>query len=240
MTSNKLPAPAGFLSVLTVLPSVAPVSGEVLVVLAGFDSFSGIAVSDAENKRADSIVSAETKRRFLASRRLLRGILSTWLVMSPEMIPLEISKAGKPFLKGGKDLHFSIAHSADLVMIAFATQSLGADLEAERPVDALALARRFFSKDEAQMLEGSDATDRFFRLWSCREAVIKADGRGMATLLDSTKVLPGDEVPLHVVTGEVVWTVYPWKLEEGYHASVALKGCPSLINWCDLRQMLVY
>ena len=88
------------------------------------------------------------------------------------------------------------------------------------------------------MLEGDDATDRFFRLWCCREAVIKADGRGMATLLDSTKVLPGDAVPLSVMTGEVVWNVYPWKLEERYHAALALTGEPSLINWCDLRQMI--
>ena len=239
MTSNKLPASAGFLSVLTNLPANSPSPGEVLVVLAGFDVFPGIAVSDAETKHAESMGSLETKRRFLASRRLLRGVLSTWLMMSPEKIPVEISKAGKPFLKDGKDLHFSIAHSGDLVMIAFATASLGTDLEAERPVDALALARRFFSEEEVALLEGPEGTERFFTLWSCREAAIKGDGRGMATLLDSTKVLSGDAVPLRVMTGEVVWNVYPWKLEERYHAALALTEEPSLINWCDLRQMIV-
>ena len=102
-------------------------------------------------------------------------------------------------------------------------------------MDAVALAQRFFSDKELALLEGGDATERFFTLWSCREAAIKGDGRGMAALLDSTKVLLGDDVPLGVMTGGALWHAYPWKLKEGYHAAVALMGRPPLINWCDLR-----
>lgn len=235
MTSNKLSAPAGFLNPLTIISSNAPAAGEVLVVVARLDIFPEVTVSAVENKHADSINSQETKLRFLAGRRLLRGTLSGWLEIAPEEISLIVGEGGKPFLSELADLHFSISHSGDLVMIAFASSPLGVDLESERSVDTVALARRFFSWQEASLVESDGTNEGFFRLWTCREAAIKGDGRGMSALLKTTRVLPGDEVPLRVVTGKEEWNTYPWKMDGGYHGALALRGKPSLISWCDLR-----
>jgi hypothetical protein len=57
------------------------------------------------------------------------------------------------------------------------------DLEiAPAPPEMLTLARDFFMPAEAEWLVGLDAAVRqegFLRLWTAKEAVLKADGRGI-------------------------------------------------------------
>jgi 4'-phosphopantetheinyl transferase len=222
------------------LPETFPKRDEVFLAIGKNDVFGGISLPSEEQKRADSISSTETRLLFLAGRRLLRGVLSQWLHEDPVKIKIAVTKTGKPFLHEHKELSFSLSHSGAFVVAAFSPLEVGIDLELERPVDAKALAKRFFSPEEASAFESEEIAsdkkqDHFFRLWTCREAAIKADGRGLSSLLSSTRVITEKEESLRVDIGETSWEAFPWQMSGGYHGAIALSRRPSLISWCDLR-----
>jgi len=217
------------------LPPIAPSKSEALVCFGTLDVFEDVSISSAENSRAAAITSAEARARFLAGRRLLRGVLSRWTKTHPEEIQIAINDRGKPFLANGFSNHFSISHSCDFVALAFACTPIGIDIEKERTIDACAITERFFPQDGSVLL-GSQANEcDFFKLWTYREAAIKADGRGMAHLLPSTRIKTLSDSSALVEVEKHVWFAFSFALNDGYHGSVALNVTPKVIHWCDLR-----
>jgi 4'-phosphopantetheinyl transferase len=90
----------------------------------------------------------------------------------------------------------------------------GIDLEQLRSRPrALAIARRFFSVDEVRMLEAVTPSQRsaaFLQVWTAKEAVLKAHGRGLAFGLDRLSIDCGTDGPrLQRMEGEDVAT---WQL----------------------------
>lgn len=88
----------------------------------------------------------------------------------------------------GADWGVNVSHSGAWVLCAAGPCSmLGVDVEQRSPVDPLALAERVFSDWERDRLARSSPAERerlFFRIWSMKEAVIKADGAGVSFGLD--------------------------------------------------------
>jgi 4'-phosphopantetheinyl transferase len=117
------------------------------------------------------------------------GLLAAYLGCAPHAVRLATGEHGKPYLEGSSlagapVFDFNISHCRGALLVAIARgQELGVDVETQRrrrPV--LDLARRFFAADEASALASLDEPRRqiaFLRLWSCKEAVVKALGIGI-------------------------------------------------------------
>lgn len=214
--------------------------GEILLLTADLDVFPDQASTSAEAVRAASM-EHHVALRFLAGRRLLRNVLSQLMNCSPQDIEIETDQAGKPRLPG-EPYHFSIAHSGDTVGVAIAQFPVGIDLEWERPVDAYGLSRRFFSPEEATLLSCDPMPSLFFTLWTCREAAVKGDGRGLARLLSDTRTqsLPSDPGGIvEVLIGKDSWNSLHWREDDGLHGAVAFRTVPSAISWRDLRRKAI-
>jgi 4'-phosphopantetheinyl transferase len=127
------------------------------------------------------------RARFAAVRGALRRLLGVRLGVSPAMVPLGTDAHGKPALRlPGPELVFNVSHSGDAGLIAIARAGhiaqIGVDIERCRPVDALALAATAFSPAECAWLDACDddeRLDRFYALWTAREALAKATGLGI-------------------------------------------------------------
>ena len=138
-------------------------------------------------------------------------------------------------------IHFSIAHSARHVAIAFSRRAVGLDLESERQVDTHALSKRFFSTGEADAVGEAETHGLFFKLWTCREAAIKGDGKGIANLMALTKVhLDGERegAEVEITIGSDTWGALHWEMREASglsYGALAFRERPTLISWCDLR-----
>lgn len=220
---------------------------EIVLVSGDLGVFRDIPLSLEEQRRAEAMASEETRLRFMAARRLLRGTLSRWLILSASEVNILPDEYGKPRIVSpisGNTIQFSIAHSADHVAVAFSHREVGLDLESERPVDVRALSARFFSAEEAAALGDEAESALFFRLWTCREAAIKGEGKGLAKLMGVTKVLldeggHDDGERVEVMIGSEIWSVIPWQsLREASglsYGALAFREKPSLISWCDLR-----
>lgn len=78
---------------------------------------------------------------------------------------------------------FNLSHSHGMAVIAVSGSRVGVDIEPVRKAN-ISVARRFFCPGELQyVLENGDTG--FFRIWTLKEAFMKATGKGMALGLDS-------------------------------------------------------
>jgi 4'-phosphopantetheinyl transferase len=121
---------------------------------------------------------------------------------------------GKPQLQGG-DLHFNVSHSGRYALIAISgVTPVGIDLERielERPLADM--AEQFYSDEEQDACRNDP--EAFFHLWSCKEALVKAWGTGIA---DGLPALQGSaDNPSHPA-GQV------WRIAapHGYAAALAI------------------
>lgn len=87
---------------------------------------------------------------------------------------------GKPYLSAPAqaNLCFSLSHRDDMVLVGTADHAIGVDVE-WADCAYLDVARDQFSQDEYRWLQSIDQTDGFARLWTAKEAVLKANGQGI-------------------------------------------------------------
>jgi len=131
-------------------------------------------------------------------RAPLKALLAAYLDVEPDALSLVDDAHGRPHLAGRHGLHFNWSHSGShaMVAVARALPALGVDIEQRRARPrVLELARRFFAEREhaaLQQLPPIDRNDAFLRLWTAKEAVLKAHGRGLAYGLERVEFAVGD------------------------------------------------
>lgn len=116
-------------------------------------------------------------RRFALAHGRMREVLSTYLACPPRAVPLSARHAEPPAVVG---LCLSLSHSQDLALLAVSRSPVGVDVESTEnaPVEELGeLAELTLSQRERTALGEVSAAERarmWLRLWSRREAVLKA------------------------------------------------------------------
>lgn len=147
----------------------------------------------AEHARAGRMVFADDRLRQLHSRGLLRLLLGASLGRPPHSLCFVANAYGKPALADTEGLHFNLSHCRDMALIGLSCAApLGVDVERIRPLpDRDALIAHCFSRAEQAWLSCQPPASQerdFFRLWTAKEAVLKALGSGLATPLESISI----------------------------------------------------
>ena len=123
-------------------------------------------------------------RERLLSRALAGASIAHVRGKASNTIHLHRSPHGRPQWADGASLEFNVSHSRDLMVCALADlPHLGIDVEHKKRRVNLDVARRFFSARETAWLEALPPWDQagaFLRLWTLKEAYVKAVGEGMA------------------------------------------------------------
>jgi len=183
-------------------------------------------LSDDEKARQRSFVSPELRRRFGAARAGLRTLLGRHLDRDPRSLAFATGEFGKPRLAGDGQVHFNLSHCEDRAVLAISNAEVGVDLERERPIEHVDLAKRYFHANEVAAITASrdEAEQRraFFLVWTLKEAVVKALGTGLSTPLDSFEVAIGASKP--ALTVAPTGALQPWWL----HAALADDYCCAL------------
>ena len=145
-------------------------------------------LSSAERRRAGRFRFERDRRRFVVARARLREELAARLGVRPERVEFAYGESGKPRL-ANQELQFSVSHCDDVALFAFSQGAeVGVDVEAIRPVrEAYAIAMQFFSPLELAGYAALAPRDRllgFLRVWTRKEAYIKALGVGFSMALE--------------------------------------------------------
>lgn len=183
-------------------------------------------LSQDECERADRFHFPIHRKRFIAARSMLRHILGLYLNALPEDIVFAYTEHEKPYLStpNNTQLQFNLAHSHDIAVYAFTlNQAIGVDIEKVKASYDDAVAKRFFSpKENAELVQLSrDAQiDGFYRIWSRKEALIKATGKGLIIPLSSFSVSASDISEVITLEDEN-WSLIPLSIEAGYQSALA-------------------
>jgi 4'-phosphopantetheinyl transferase len=195
-------------------------------------------LSPDEKIRAERFYFEKDRNRFIAGRGLLKTIIGGYMNMAPSRIAFIYGSFGKPALDLGvwhKSFEFNLSHSKDLVLYIFCLgHRVGIDVEYIRSMPDLDnFAEQFFSPRETEVLKSlpeDEKYDAFFKLWTCKEAFLKAHGSGLMTPLSHVEISLEADGPglLRAIDGDSK-QASRWHLESfypamGYRASLAIEG----------------
>jgi len=179
-------------------------------------------------------------------RAPLLALLGAQLGVAPGDVQLVDGEHGRPALapRHAAAFDFNWSHSGEWALVALARGiAPGIDLEVPRPrARALELARRFFSAEEAAWLAGLPEDAQlagFLDLWTAREAVLKALGRGIAFGLDKLAFRrDGAGIRLLRLEGDDArhWQVHRLEPGAGMHAALAWRGPPRRLRVATLAE----
>jgi len=125
-------------------------------------------------------------------RFYLRLLLGSYLNLPGKQIHITRRVKGRPELDPAQSkdkLNFNVARSNDCYLIGISSGApIGVDLEiaARRSGKPMALARRYFSPGEISRFDtfsGDKLHYAFMYTWACKEAIVKANGKGIANQL---------------------------------------------------------
>ena len=145
-------------------------------------------LDEEERKRWRRFVVERARRQFALCRAALRINLSERLGCSNRELGFGYLEHGKPVAKVNGNLAtgaFNVSHSGRHGLIAFAeNEGLGVDVEERVPRrDLDGIGRMVYGPAERRALasaRGNQKLQLFFRLWSMKEALIKALGSGFS------------------------------------------------------------
>jgi 4'-phosphopantetheinyl transferase len=188
-------------------------------------------LSPDEHARAERFHFLNDRQRYITGRGILRMLAGFYLDLEPADIFFEYGLYGKPTLQQHA-LQFNLSHSIDQAIYIFGWDSpLGIDMEQIRWLEgADDLAARYFSKSEIawlRSLNGGAKLQAFFRLWTCKEAFLKAHGSGLNISLDQVEVPFEADVDEEITIGE--WSIRTFVPLAGFLASFAGTGKRSVL-----------
>ena len=128
----------------------------------------------------------------LAAGILLAEVCAECLSLSPDEIRIAEDAQGKPYVIGAEGFFYSLTHTRGSASIAYGDVPCGIDGERirYRAGDIRVIDRCLTADEKAYILGGHDAycedcAERFFRIWTMKESMVKQSGEGIRKRLSS-------------------------------------------------------
>jgi 4'-phosphopantetheinyl transferase len=187
---------------------------------------SGLSTSDQE--RAARFRFPEDRSRFVLGRRLLATLIRECRRTVPQPLELALTEYGRPYLADDPELAFSISHAGDVVAVALTLSArVGIDVESlDRTLKLDPLAERIFNVADLvcfRALPSKIQHRAFFRAWTGKEAILKAEGVGLFGGVQEISVPLQEDAPVAIIdcADRGTWQLTPLVMPEGYVGTVA-------------------
>lgn len=191
----------------------------------------GSCLPTEERLRADIFPRPLQRQRYIGRRSALRHILSRYVGLPPQSLPLIRKASGKPLLSGDLNApHFSLSASEGWVLLAVCDdQAVGVDLERQQEgLDHQGIAENFFDPLERMVLAAARPEERlllFYRAWTRAEAWLKMTGRGLSGLESLAQ-----RRPAHLWLRDL-------RLPSGFSGALCLATAPTSVRWMSCPGM---
>lgn len=197
-----------------------------------------LTLSADELERANRFHFQRDRHSFIAGRGILRSILADYHQNKPREIEFTYNTRGKPSIvniPGGLGINFNLSHSHGLAVYAI-TRRRGIGIDIERLRSNLSfekIAKRFFTTAEFEKLSSlahEEFMEGFFKLWTQKEAYIKAKGKGLSIPLNQfAATIKRDQTVRIKEIGinsdkECSWSFHTLTPAPGYVGALAVEG----------------
>lgn len=190
-------------------------------------------LTQSELDRAHRFRRPKHQNRFILSRAFLRKILAMHAQQHPAELRFQSEALGKPSLISTKpnSIWFSFSRSKNQAICTVShDHEVGADLEYHAALSDLTQTAHtiFDSADFAswQSVAPSDQPDTFYRAWCRKEAMGKADGRGISIGPANLKVplhaFPNQTTSVGHLSPESKWCLSDWSVAPKFSACIAI------------------
>jgi len=200
-------------------------------------SYVGRVLSPDEWHRAHRFHFERDYRSFVVRRSALRELLARYCSREPSAIKFSSGPNGKPALCDTESLiRFSVSHSGERILFGFSYRyEIGVDIElVRRDLEFGDLSKGFFSPTEHAALIAAPKVERsnlFYEYWTCKEACLKADGRGLSGHLEKFTIQPASRQKAwrEIVDHECVGLAPDFRIriiipDTGYVGAIARQG----------------
>jgi phosphopantetheine--protein transferase-like protein len=150
-------------------------------------------ISPDEQFRADKFHFDKNRETYITCHAILRSVLAKSMNISPLEVTYGYGLNNKPSIPGNP-LYFNITHTKEAFAFAVSNDfNVGIDLERiNQNTDILPVMESFFSKKEREYIlmpkTDPEIRNRFFQLWTRKEALLKAFGTGIIDNLAQVEV----------------------------------------------------
>jgi 4'-phosphopantetheinyl transferase len=193
-------------------------------------------INPGELARANRYYHAKDRNRFIISRGALRIILGKYLNHHPAAIEFEIGINKKPHIKNPNNtgIFYNISHAGDWILLGISNANIGVDTEQiNYDYNYKDVLQDNFSREEIDFINQTMSFERFFMLWTRKEALTKATGKGLDSDLKLIPCLEG----IHFAQSDIMssthdWLINTFKLNENNLGSIAINpGTASTRFW---------
>ncbi|TFF36332.1 4'-phosphopantetheinyl transferase family protein [Mucilaginibacter psychrotolerans] len=196
-------------------------------------------LTPSETERCNKYHQLKDRQRFIISRGAQRSILSRYLNQTAEELQFVLGDNKKPYLpdtRYGTGLQYNITHAGEWILLAVADRPVGADVEFIDSAFPFAdILPEHFSQEEMGFVNAANQHDRFFTLWTRKEALLKATGQGLGEYLKSTPSLDGKHaLPGNLLGSEKDWQISSFNLTDSYKASIAAGNEIRVLRFFDV------
>lgn len=164
-----------------IIPAFSNISNEELQNIIAKSEFCSV-ISRDENQAVQKFVRACDRNRKLMTFLSKKVILAKILGVAPSDLNFKTDSFGKSSLPEFRNFHFNISHSEAYIILALGKVPLGIDLEYLKDSFAFRdlLSSTFQSSEIRNILEDKKPVEKFFELWTRKEAFVKAVGLGLS------------------------------------------------------------
>ena len=174
-------------------------------------------LSQDERDRAARFVFEPDARRYRHCRAMLRIGLALFTGIPAGAISIQTTDRGKPFILHG-GIHFNVSHCEGVGLLAFSQiGEIGVDVETIQPdLDDLEIASEHFTSKERNWIASANSKQeqagRFTRIWTRKEAILKATGKGITEGLNSFDVSHSSRVVIESASRGILIRQVPFKV----------------------------
>jgi len=151
-------------------------------------------LSHDELQKSELFYNEDDKKRYIMSHGSIRIILGESLNVAPKNINFQYNPYGKPEVHGNQHIYFNSSHTKNYCAISVSKQyELGIDIEEKRlkELEIYPLVSMLHENEQKYLLKNKDdIIHNFYKLWTAKEALLKAYGIGLSTGLHTSYIIP--------------------------------------------------
>ena len=193
-----------------------------------------------EMKKMQRYQQEKDRKTRIISRAVLRILLGRYLSVNPTDIRFNSTQNQKPVLQNlnPQNLNFNVSHSGDWILIALALNPIGIDLEQIDTsfTDQNLLDFSFSSSEKNYIQAAVSPSKNLYKLWTRKEALLKATGKGLIDDLIQIPSLDGiHQSPCSLIGSKESWQITSFNIDENHVGSTAFMPVKTVLHFLNFQ-----
>lgn len=193
-----------------------------------------------EKEKASRYKQESDRQRFILGRAVLRILTGSYLNISADEVRFGFDQNKKPYLINPTSAHlyFNVSHSGDWILIAIDSSEVGIDVEQiNASFDYQNILDFSFDEAEKQFVQEAENPDKnFYQLWTRKECLLKATGKGITDDLKLVPSLDGfHQNPTEITGANQDLKISTFKVDENHIASAAFCPVKTALDFFNFR-----